>query len=207
MKWVSSWFFAISLALFTFSSFKSPSSTSRPNIIFILTDDHRARALGYTGNKYAHTPEMDKLAQTGTYFKNALVTTPICAASRASILSAMQERAHRYTFQTGNIKQEYMENAYPKVLKEAGYYTGFYGKFGVNYARKEQLFHVYEDYDRNNRYTDKRGYFFKTLGKDTVHLTRYTGQKAIDFIENAPADKPFCLSLSFLGPPCPRRGH
>lgn len=74
--------------------------SNKPNIIFILTDDHRAGALGYTGNKYAHTPEMDKLAQTGVYFKKALVTTPICAASRASILCAMQERAHRYTFQT-----------------------------------------------------------------------------------------------------------
>jgi alpha-L-rhamnosidase len=191
--------FLLSL-LSLFNQAVGQNTANKPNIIFILTDDHRAGALGYTGNPYAHTPEMDKLAQTGTYFKKALVTTPICAASRASILSAMQERAHRYTFQTGNIKQEYMENAYPKVLKEAGYYTGFYGKFGVNYDRKDQLFHVYEDYDRNNRYTDKRGYFFKTLGKDTVHLTRYTGQKALDFIENAPADKPFCLSLSFSAP-------
>jgi arylsulfatase A-like enzyme len=172
----------------------------KPNIIFILTDDQRFDALGYAGNKYAHTPEMDKLARQGSYFKKALVTTPICAASRASILSGMQERSHRYTFQTGNIKQEYMENAYPKVLKNAGYYTGFYGKFGVKYDQNEQLFNEYEDYDRNGKYTDKRGYFFKTLGKDTVHLTRYTGQKGIDFIEKAPTDKPFCLSLSFSAP-------
>jgi arylsulfatase A-like enzyme len=172
----------------------------KPNIIFILTDDQRFDALGYAGNKYAHTPEMDKLARQGSYFKKALVTTPICAASRASILSGMQERSHRYTFQTGNIKQEYMENTYPKVLKNAGYYTGFYGKFGVKYDQNEQLFNEFEDYDRNGKYTDKRGYFFKTLGKDTVHLTRYTGQKGIDFIEKAPSDKPFCLSLSFSAP-------
>lgn len=172
----------------------------KPNIIFILTDDQRFDALGYAGNKYAHTPEMDKLARQGSYFKKALVTTPICAASRASILSGMQERSHRYTFQTGNIKQEYMENTYPKVLKNAGYYTGFYGKFGVKYDQNEQLFNEFEDYDRNGKYTDKRGYFFKTLGKDTVHLTRYTGQKGIDFIEKAPTDKPFCLSLSFSAP-------
>ncbi|OYU66469.1 MAG: sulfatase [Cytophagaceae bacterium BCCC1] len=172
----------------------------KPNIIFILTDDHRADALGYAGNKYAFTPEMDKLAKGGTYFKNALVTTPICAASRASILSSMHERSHRYTFQTGDIKQEYMENAYPKILKNAGYFTGFYGKFGVNYKKLDELFDVHEDYDRNGKYPDKRGYFFKTIGTDTVHLTRYTGQKAIDFIENAPMDKPFCLSLSFSAP-------
>lgn len=182
-------------------SFKSKTiQKEKPNIIFILTDDHRADALGYAGNKYAFTPEMDKLAKEGTYFKNALVTTPICAASRASILSSMHERSHRYTFQTGDIKQEYMDNAYPKILKNAGYFTGFYGKFGVNYKRLADLFDKYEDYDRNGKYPDKRGYFFKTIGTDTVHLTRYTGQKAIDFIENAPTDKPFCLSLSFSAP-------
>ena len=193
-------FIFVSIALgFSFKA-KKTDNFLKPNIIFILTDDHRAEALGYSGNKYAYTPEMDKLAKGGTYFKNALVTTPICAASRASILSSMHERSHRYTFQTGDIKQEYMENAYSKILKNAGYFTGFYGKFGVNYKKLDELFDVHEDYDRNGKYPDKRGYFFKTIGTDTVHLTRYTGQKAIDFIENAPMDKPFCLSLSFSAP-------
>ncbi|WP_394995346.1 sulfatase-like hydrolase/transferase, partial [Emticicia sp.] len=140
---------------------KSVFAQSKPNIIFILTDDHRADALGYSGNKYAHTPEMDKLAKTGTYFKKAIVTTPICAASRASILSSMQERTHKYTFQTGDIRDEYMQTSYPKVLKNAGYYTGFYGKFGVKYEHLNQLFDQHEDYDRNGKYTDRRGYFFK----------------------------------------------
>ena len=58
------------------------SRDDRPNIIFILTDDQRWSALGYAGNQLATTPEMDKLAQAGTYFRNAVVTTPICAASR-----------------------------------------------------------------------------------------------------------------------------
>jgi alpha-L-rhamnosidase len=191
--------FAFTFFLLSFG-LKSVFAQSKPNIIFILTDDHRADALGYAGNKYAHTPEMDKLAKTGTYFRKAIVTTPICAASRASILSSMQERTHKYTFQTGDIREEYMKNSYPKVLKSAGYYTGFYGKFGVKYEHLNQLFDQHEDYDRNGKYTDRRGYFFKKLGKDTVHLTRYTGQKAIDFIENAPTDKPFCLSLSFSAP-------
>ena len=174
-------------------------ASSRPNIIFILTDDQRWDALGYAGNKLIHTPEMDKLARQGTYFKNAAVSTPICAASRATLLSGMYERTHRYSFTTGNIRQEYMQTAYPKVLREAGYYTGFYGKFGVKYNRKEELFDVYDDYDRGP-YPDRRGYYYKKIGKDTVHLTRYTGQQALDFLENAPKDKPFCLSLSFSAP-------
>jgi arylsulfatase A-like enzyme len=186
-------------ALVFFNAFGQVAS-SRPNIIFILTDDHRFDALSYLGNPYAHTPEMDKLAQNGTFFKKAMASTPICAASRATILSGMYERTHKYTFQTGNIRQEYMQTAYPKVLRDAGYHTGFYGKFGVNYDKLNDLFDSHEDYDRNNTFKDKRGYFYKKLGQDTVHLTRYTGQKAIDFIAKTPKNKPFCLSLSFSAP-------
>lgn len=172
----------------------------RPNIIFILTDDQRWDAIGYIGNQYVSTPEMDDLARSGTYFKNALVTTPICAGSRASIISGLYERTHAYNFQTAAIKEEYMRTAYPRMLREAGYTTAFFGKFGVNYSQKEQLFDVYEDYDRANQYPDRRGYYYKTLDGDTVHLTRYTGQKALDFIDETNADQPFCLSLSFSAP-------
>jgi arylsulfatase A-like enzyme len=141
---------------------KSGISEEKPNIIFILTDDQRWDALGYAGNKIIQTPEMDKLAQEGVYFKNAIVTTPICAASRASIFSGLHERTHKYTFQTGPIRYEYMAESYPKLFRDAGYYTGFFGKFGVNYQGKEGLFDEIEDYDRNNGYKDYRGYFYKT---------------------------------------------
>ncbi|MCM4154855.1 sulfatase-like hydrolase/transferase [Gramella sp. AN32] len=198
----------LSIILVSFPSFgfalhqisSNSDNNGKPHIIFILTDDQRWDALGYAGNKLIHTPEMDKLAKEGAYFENALVTTPICAASRASILTGLYERTHRFNFQTGNVRQEYMDRSYPKLLKEAGYHTAFYGKYGIRDDSQEAMFDDYEIYDRNNAYDDRRGYYYKTLGKDTVHLTRYTGQQAIDFIEAAPADKPFCLSLSFSAP-------
>ncbi|SHJ00957.1 Arylsulfatase A [Tangfeifania diversioriginum] len=200
----------LTILLYSFSflccnslSFAQESGTNEsenPNIIFILTDDQRWSALGYSGNPLATTPEMDKLADAGAYFQNAIVTTPICSASRASIFSGVHERTHRYTFQTGNIRREFMENAYPKLLKQAGYFTGFFGKFGVNYPGSEKMFDEVEIFDRNNRFEDYRGYCYKSLNGDTVHLTRYTGQKALDFIDDAPVDKPFCLSLSFSAP-------
>jgi alpha-L-rhamnosidase len=197
-------FFAIGLLLQVsplFAQKKKASETQeRPNIIFILTDDQRWDALGYAGNDIIQTPEMDKLAQEGVYFKNAFVTTPICAASRASIFSGLHERTHKYTFQTGPIRSEFMEDAYPRLLKAAGYHTGFYGKFGVNCGGDEDMFDEVEIYDRGNQFKDYRGYYYKTLNGDTVHLTRYTGQKALDFIDNASSEVPFCLSLSFSAP-------
>ncbi len=172
----------------------------QPNIIFILTDDHRWDALGFAGNSIIKTPEMDRLAAAGTFFENAFVTTPICAASRASILTGLYERTHGYTFGQGTIRQPYMDQSYPAQLRKAGYFTGFFGKFGINFPGFSELFDQGEDYDRNGKFNDRRGYFFKTIGKDTVHLTRYTGQQAIDFIKNAPVEKPFMLSLSFSAP-------
>lgn len=186
------------LPLTCLSSFAQ--QTQRPNIIFILTDDQRWDAIGYAGNPLVTTPEMDALASAGVYFKNAFVTTPICAASRASFLTGMQERVHGYNFQTGPINDSYMQNAYPKLLKEAGYTTAFFGKLGVNYDSKDKLFDVYDEYDRNNQYHDKRGYYYKTIANDTVHLTRYTGQQALNFIDSIDNKKPFCLSLSFSAP-------
>jgi len=190
-------------SVYSFGSLYSQKNTEqeKPNIIFILTDDQRFDAIGYAGNKFVQTPEMDDLAKKGTYFNTALVTTPICAASRTSILTGLYERSHNFNFQTGNVRDEYMDESYPRLLKDNGYYTGFYGKYGTRYNDLDKQFNEYESYDRNNRYKDRRGYYYKTIGKDTVHLTRYTGQKALDFIDkNADNNKPFCLSLSFSAP-------
>jgi arylsulfatase A-like enzyme len=171
----------------------------RPNIIFILTDDQRWDALGVAGNPIVQTPEMNALANAGTYFKNAFSTTPICAASRASILTGLYERTHGYTFQKPRLKQPYADVIYPKLLKENGYHVGFFGKLGVIIDSANQYFDQSDFYDRGAK-PDRRGYFYKKIGKDTVHLTRYTGHQAQEFIKNAPADKPFCLSLSFSAP-------
>src|SRR5690554_6407265 len=179
---------SIFLILFAFQ-LPAVAQSGAPNIIFIRTDDQRWDALGYAGNQAIQTPEMDKRAREGVYFKNAFVTTPICAASRASILTGMYERTHGYTFGQGEIKQEYVEFSYPLQMKQSGYYTGFFGKFGVSYSGYKEMFDEGENYDRNGKFKDRRGYFYKTIDKDTVHLTRYTGHKAVEFIRQAPEDR------------------
>jgi len=190
----------LSIALILSLGFPGFSQEDRPNIIFILTDDQRWDALGFSGNPLIHTPEMDRLAAEGVFFENAFVTTPICAASRASILTGTYERTHGYTFGQGEIKQQFITQSYPALMRNSGYHTAFFGKFGVNYSGFEGLFDIGENYDRLDRYKDRRGYFYKTFGMDTVHLTRYTGQKAIEFIRQSPQEKPFMLSLSFSAP-------
>jgi len=169
----------------------------RPNIIFILTDDQRWDAVGYAGNDIIYTPNMDKLAQKGVYFSNAFVTTPICAASRASIFTGMYERTHNYTFGTPPLAKKYIDISYAKKIKDAGYYTGFFGKLGVSFENKLDT----SLFDESRYY--RTDFYYRLTGpgaSEHIHLTDLTGNKVVEFIEGAPSDKPFCLSVSFNAP-------
>jgi len=172
----------------------------RPNIIFILTDDQRWDALGYAGNDIIHTPNMDELAAQGCYFANSFVTTPICAASRASIMTGMYERSHGFTFGTPPLAKEFAEISYPALLKAQGYHNGFIGKFGMNYEEKfdTSLFEVFE---RPGEQFWATTYF--RLNKDHTwfrHLTEEIGDLSSDFISTYADKGPFCLSISFHAP-------
>ena len=124
------------------------------------------------------TPHIDSLAREGVCFRNAFVTTPISAASRASLLTGMYERTHGYTFRQGPLKEPYMQQSYPVLLRASGYTTAYFGKFGVTYPGAQRLFDAADLYDRRGKFPDRRGYFYKTIDGDTVHLTRYTGYEA-----------------------------
>ena len=191
-------FCLVSLAWF---SCKKKKSSKPPNIIVILTDDQRWDAIGYAGNKIIKTPEQDQLALEGTYFNKAFVTTPICGASRATIITGLYERKHNFTLGGTTLNPVYLKKNYPLELRKNGYHTGFFGKFGIkNNGDLSNIFSEFEVYDRNNKFEDHRGYYYKSIGKDTVHLTQYTGHKALAFIDNAPSDGPFYLSISFSAP-------
>ncbi len=164
----------------------------KPNIILIITDDQRWDALGYAGNSIIKTPNMDKLADEGLYFSNAFVTTPICAASRATLFTGLYERTHYYTFGKPDLENEYMYESYPYLLRKAGYRTGMVGKFGVevNEGIEDSLF----DWKKKTSWP----YLREIDGKE-VHLADINGDYAIDFVKSS-KEQPFCLSLSFWSP-------
>ncbi len=62
--------------------------SNRPNILFIQTDDQAAWALGVSGNRDAHTPNLDRFFREGAYLRNAFVSTPVCSPSRASLMTS-----------------------------------------------------------------------------------------------------------------------
>jgi arylsulfatase A-like enzyme len=165
----------------------------KPSFIFLFTDDQRYDALGCAGNPIIRTPNMDWLAQNGVRFENAFVTTPICAASRASVFTGLYERKHGYTFTRPPIRKEYCDLSYPLLLRRAGYRTGFVGKFGVDVPKgvEDEWF----DYFRPSAYP-----YFKDIKGKKKHLTDINMDRALDFIRETGSEQSFCLSLSTWAP-------
>src|SRR5713101_269002 len=100
---------------------------TRPNVIFLLADDQRWDAAGYTGNSIIQTPNIDALARAGVAFRNAYVTTPVCAISRASIFTGEYARRHGILDFTTDFSPTQLAQTYPALLHAAGYRTGFIG--------------------------------------------------------------------------------
>ena len=167
-------------------------TAKRPNIILILTDDQRWDMLGCAGNKIIQTPFVDSLAMKGVRFTHAMVTTPICAASRASIITGLYERTHNFTFNRPALRKAYTNSSYPYLLKQSGYETGFVGKLGVD---------LEDSVDSLFSWSRQSGFpYWKELNGKAKHLTDIQGDQAIEFINQSVSDKPFCLSLSFSAP-------
>jgi arylsulfatase A-like enzyme len=105
---------------------------SRPNILFIMSDDHAYQAISAYQDRLLQTPNIDRLAEEGLLFSNACVTNSICAPSRAVILTGKHSHINgkidnRFPFDTTNI-------TFPQLFQQAGYQTAMYGKlhFGNN---------------------------------------------------------------------------
>ncbi|MBN1805067.1 MAG: sulfatase [Sedimentisphaerales bacterium] len=169
---------------------------NQPNIIFLLTDDHRADAMGCAGNRIIQTPNMDDLAVNGVRFTNAFVTTSICASSRASIFTGQWTRQHSIKDFATHFSEEALAQTYPMLLSRAGYKIGFIGKYGV--GQKKDL--PTDKYDYWKGFPGQGRYENEDENGNYKHLTRIMGEQAIEFLNGCTENQPFCLSVSFKAP-------
>lgn len=164
-----------------------------PNILFLLTDDQRWDTLGCMGNRIIHTPVIDGLARQGATFTNAFVTTPICVTSRASFFTGLYARSHGiHTFRMRFSPAQFAAT-YPALLRQAGYRTGFVGKYGLD-----------EPPEPKDQFDDWYGFLgqgrFFPQGERGPHLTQIMGGQACEFIGKQTPTQPFCLSVSYKAP-------
>ena len=160
------------------------------NLLLVVTDDQRFDQMGCADHPVLQTPAMDALAKRGVLFTNSFVTTAICAASRASIMTGRREGLHGYTFGKPPMPQSLADDTYFAQLKRAGYATGFIGKWGVRFEKG--VLNGAIDY----RQTPGQPY----LKNDRPHLTSVVADKAIEFVTKQSNDQPFCLTVSFHAP-------
>lgn len=196
--------------------------TAPLNILFIYTDDQAYWTLGYSGNKQSYTPNLDRLASQGAFFKNAFVTTPVCSPSRASLMSGQYSSELGildFIPQPGHIlydpeKPIGLNNSslpFPMVLQQAGYRTGLIGKWHLGDWIEEgsdKRFHpTSHGYD----------YFMGLTGggvspvdpklEEENVLQQFKGltvdiltDRALKFLEDSTDQRPFLLSLHYRSP-------
>ena len=192
----------------TTAAFEEVSKPTRPNIIFLLTDDQRDNTLSGMGHPFVKTPNLDRLLQQSVRFSNTYVAEPICSPSRTSYLTGMHERVHGVGFTSAyQLTNEQWERTYPVMLQKAGYYTGFIGKFGVEYytfrGKASEKFDFWYGHDGWTKFFPKD---FKSPSCNPYHkaendiITPIMGEGMTKFFDSLPKDKPFCLSVSFNVP-------
>jgi arylsulfatase A-like enzyme len=194
-KILSAGFLCLMFFLFTTGCGKNTKS-SRPNFLILISDDQRWDQVSYPGKQIIpelKTPNLDKLASQGAYFTNGFVTSPICAVSRASIMTGMYVSSHGMNHFNTPLEKEVISKTYPAVLKEAGYRTGIFGKWGIGMAGTEKIFDVVDAWYN-------QGVYFHDTDSGKVHNSVWLAAKTREFLASAKPEQPFCLTVCYKSP-------
>lgn len=141
----------------------------KKNLLLIMTDQQRYDALGYAGNSAIQTPNLDRLAEQGAYFKNAYTPCAVCGPARSSILTG---RTVENTGAFSNNETYYFDGdvmptpTFDEVLAENGYRTEYYGKWHA------MSFHA-EVYENPTQHSENRRWIFGGAGGQTLLWREY----------------------------------
>jgi len=181
-------FYSVLLALLGISGLAAQTATPKPmNIVILYTDDWRHDTLGIAGNPVVKTPNLDQLAKEGMRFTANCVTTAICGVSRATLFTGQWMSRH------GNpafaMFTTPWAETYPGMLRASGYWTGHVGKWHNGTFPREH-------FDFGRSYAGR--HWMKEPDGTPIHVTQKNENDALEFLRTRPADKPFCLTLSFF---------
>ena len=191
------------ILLFLLLSQLSIFAAKQPNIIFLMTDDQRWDSFGCYGRPEFKTQNIDKLATEGVIFDKAYYAVAICMPSRVTMMTgryfANHESGFTYPYNR-EITHEEFKDSYHARLKEAGYRSGFIGKFGFNVVGGQGSLKPYFDYFATHMRwptDDKKLQEIYRGDRDRRERTLKKGDAMINFLDTQPKGQPFVLSVSF----------
>jgi arylsulfatase len=171
---------------------QAPQAPARPlNVVVIVIDDIRWDSIGAAGNRIVRTPRIDQLSAQGIRFVQARVTTSICMVSRATLFSGQYMSRHGIDRFGLPFTPEAFARTYPGLLRAAGYWTGYVGKYDVGPARPA-------DFDFVRAYHGR--HWLTEADGSRVHVTEQNARDALEFLQKRPRDRPFLLSVGFFAP-------
>ena len=208
-------------------AFLRAQSRSKPNLLLLMADQHRADCLGADGNRAVHTPNLDRIAAEGVRFRHAYSSTPTCTPARAGLLSGLAPWNHGM-LGYGRVAASYPVEM-PRALRDAGYSTFGIGKMHWHPQRALHGFHgtLLDESGRAESpdfRSDYRAWFASeapNLDPDStgigwndyraaeyklperLHPTHWTAACASRFIQSYDRPEPFFLKVSFARPHSP----
>ena len=186
----------VAMALWPTGASAQSQRSARPNIIFIMTDDHAAHAIGAYGSKVNKTPNLDRLARDGALLTSVFATNSICTPSRAAILTGQYSHINGVTMFN---RFDSSKMTVARRLQQGGYHTGMVGKWHL--GSDPVGFDEWEILPGQGAYRDP---IFYTATSERTYSGRYVTDVitdlAIRFLNDRPRDKPFFLMMHHKAP-------
>ena len=200
---------------------------SKPNILYLMTDQQRGDCLGCASNKVIKTPHLDSIAADGVLFTGAYTSTPSCTPARSGILTGLSPW-HHGMLGYGRVAGQYPFEL-PQALRDAGYYLFGIGKMHWYPQKKLRGYHglLVDESGRAETpgFVSDYRLWFKQQAPDLnpdatgigwndyrakayalperLHPTTWTGDRAVEFLKDYNRPEPFLLKVSFARPHSP----
>lgn len=173
---------------------------SRPNILFIMTDDHASHAMSCYGSRINETPNLDRIANGGMRFNNCFCTNSICGPSRAVILSGTYNHINGMT--TLDTRFDGRQVTFPKLFQTAGYQTAVIGKWHLGHGGHSDPtgFDYWNVLPGQGDYHDPKMYDMGEEKQYKGYATDIITDLSLEWLQNRDEDKPFMLMCHHKAP-------